>query len=89
MMGALKALILGLHKQAYYLISVDNSLQTIKETKAVQNSLNLVRGIESLRALRSRRDFFPTSTSHTNGIKKQYLAHTKMTFKTLVFVAAS
>ena len=33
MMGSFKALNLGLHNRAYYLISMDDSLQTIKETK--------------------------------------------------------
>ena len=83
MMGAFKAPILGLHKRPYCLISMDNSLQTIKETKAVQNSLNFGRGIESLRALVSRRDYFLTSTCLINGIKKQYLAQMKMTLRHL------
>jgi len=73
-MGSFKAFILGLHNRAHYLISNDDSLKTIKETKAVQNSLNFIWGIESLRALRSRREFFPTSTSLINGIKVVWIA---------------
>ena len=35
--GAFKALIPGLHKRAYCFISTDDSLYTIKKTKAVQS----------------------------------------------------
>ena len=82
-MGSFKTLILGLHNRAHYLISMDDSLKTIKETKAVQNSLNFIQGIESLRALGSKRDLFLTLTRLKNGIKKQYSAQTKMTFRHL------
>ena len=49
----------------------------------MKNSLKFVAGIESLRALGSRWDFFLTSTSLINGIKKQYLVQTNMTWRHL------
>ena len=47
-MRALKGLIIRHHWTPKYLIPIDDFLQTFKEFKVVQNSLNFVQGIESL-----------------------------------------
>jgi hypothetical protein len=66
MMGALKDLIIGLRYMSLYLISIDDYLQTFKEFKEVQNSLNFVKGIERLPVHRSSQDFFLSSKGVKN-----------------------
>ena len=57
MRGGLINIIVGHHFNSKYLISIDDYLQTFKEFKEVQFSLNFVQGIERLPKLRSRGDF--------------------------------
>ena len=62
----------------------------IKETKAVQNSLNFVQGIESLRALlRIKARLFPHINYFYKWNLKAIFSPNKDDFKKLAFVAAS
>ena len=72
MKGALKDLILRHHLTPEYVFLIDECLQTFKEFKVVQNSLNFVQGFDRLPTHRSRPDFFIASRYVINKIKIYY-----------------